>query len=76
VDCLSCGRVPERIDWQEPASRLTQRLRAWVETLLQMLPISHISRLTVLYWHTIKAIDKRRLLTSVGPSNPAMSSAW
>jgi len=30
VDCLSCGRVPERVDWLEPASRLTQRLRAWV----------------------------------------------
>lgn len=60
VDCLSCGRVTEHIDWLEPASRLTQRLRAWVETLLQILQISHISRLTGLHWHTIKAIDNRR----------------
>ena len=70
VDCLNCGRVCEHIDWLEPASRLTQRLRAWVETLLQMLPISHISRLTGLHWHTIKAIDKRRLQVSVGDFNP------
>ena len=36
VDCLNCGRVSEHIDWLEPLSRLTRRLRAWVETLLQM----------------------------------------
>ncbi|WP_244268447.1 transposase family protein [Aeromonas fluvialis] len=36
-------------------------MRTWVETLLQMLPLSHISRLTGLHWHTIKAIDRRRL---------------
>ncbi|XEI33641.1 transposase family protein [Aeromonas veronii] len=47
VDCLNCGRVCEHIDWLEPASRLTRRLRAWVETLMQMLPISHISRLVI-----------------------------
>lgn len=70
VDCLRCGRVPEHIPWLEPASRLTQRLRAWVETLLQLLPISHISRLTGLHWHTIKAIDKRRLQASVGAFDP------
>lgn len=70
VNCLNCGRVSEHIDWLEPSSRLTQRLRAWVETLLQMLPISHISRLTGLHWHTIKAIDKRRLQASVGDFNP------
>lgn len=70
VDCLRCGRVPEHIPWLEPASRLTQRLRAWVETLLQLMPISHIGRLTGLHWHTIKAIDKRRLQASVGAFDP------
>lgn len=43
VDCLCCGRVTERIDWLEPASRLTQRLRVWLDGLLQLLPISHVS---------------------------------
>ncbi|BAN49534.1 ISL3 family transposase [Metapseudomonas resinovorans] len=70
VDCLDCGRVTERIDWLEPASRLTQRLRVWLEGLLQLLPISHVSRLTGLHWHTLKTLDKRRLDASVGAFEP------
>jgi transposase len=49
---------------------MTQRLRIWVETLLQLLPISHISSLTGLHWHTIKAIDKHRLQASFGAFDP------
>lgn len=70
LDCLSCGRVTERIDWLEPASRLTQRLRVWLEGLLQLLPISHVSRFTGLHWHTLKALDKRRLEAEVGTFEP------
>ena len=70
VDCLDCGRVTERIDWLEPASRLTQRLRVWLEGLLQLLPISHVSRLTGLHWHTLKTLDQRRLEASVGAFEP------
>ena len=70
VDCLDCGRVPERIDWLEPASRLTRRLRVWLEGLLQLLPISHVSRLTGLHWHTLKQLDKRRLEAAVGAFEP------
>ncbi|TBU99819.1 ISL3 family transposase [Stutzerimonas kirkiae] len=70
VDCLRCGRVTERSDWLEPASRLTQRLRAWLEGLLRILPISHVSQLTGLHWHTLKALDKRRLETQVGAFEP------
>ena len=66
VDCLNCGRVTERIDWLEPASRLTRRLRVWLESLLRLLPISHVSRLTGLHWHTLKTLDKRRLEAEVG----------
>lgn len=70
LDCLSCGRVTERINWLAPAPRLTQRLRVWLEGLLQLLPISHVSRLTGLHWHTLKTLDKRRLEASVGTSEP------
>lgn len=70
VDCLDCGRVTERIDWLEPASRVTQRLRLWLEGLLQLLPISHVSRLTGLHWHTLKRLDKRRLEAAVGVFDP------
>lgn len=70
VDCLTCGRVTEHIDWLLPASRLTRRLGAWIETRLQSLPISHVSQLTGLHWHTIKALDKRRLQALVGTFDP------
>lgn len=70
VDCLRCGRVTERIDWLEPASRLTQRLRIWLEALLQILPISHVSRLVGLHWHTLKQLDKRRLVAAVDAFEP------
>lgn len=65
VDCLSCGQVIERIAWLEPAPQ-TQRLRIWLESLLQLLPISRISGLTGLHWHTLKTLDKRRLKAGIG----------
>lgn len=61
VDCLRCGRVIEALDWLSPHRRLTRRLEAWVEALVQLLPIQHVCHLTGLHWHTVKAIDKRRL---------------
>ncbi len=70
VDCLHCGRVSEHIDWLPPSSRLTRRLQSWVEALLELMPISHVSKLTGLHWHTIKTIDKRRLQASVGTFEP------
>ena len=70
VDCLTCGRVTEHISWLAPASRLTRRLCTWIESLLQLLPISHVSQLTGLHWHTLKTLDKRRLQTAFGTFEP------
>lgn len=70
VDCLNCGRMTELIDWLKPGTRLTRRMGAWIEALLPLLPISHISQLTGLHWHTIKTLDKRRLEASVGTFAP------
>ncbi len=70
VDCLTCGRVTEHIAWLAPTSRITRRLCTWVETLLQLLPISHVSQLTGLHWHTIKTLDKRRLQAAFGTFEP------
>lgn len=47
--------------WLDRRSRVTHRLRAWVEALTQLLPIAHVAQLTGLHWHTIKAIDHQRL---------------
>lgn len=62
MDCHHCGaRVTERIAWLGGHARVTLRLWAWVEALVQLLPIAHVARLTGLDWHTIKDIDQRRL---------------
>ena len=62
MDCHHCGaRVVEYISWLDSRSRVTQRLRAWVEALTQLLPIAHVAKLTGLNWHTIKEIDHHRL---------------
>lgn len=62
MDCHHCGAcVTERIAWLPGQARLTRRLWAWVEALVQLLPISHVARLTGLHWHTIKEIDRLRL---------------
>ena len=62
MDCHHCGaRVVEHIRWLDHRSRVTHRLRIWVEALAQLLPIAHVAQLTGLHWHTIKAIDHRRL---------------
>jgi transposase len=62
MDCHRCGAcVTERIAWLETGTRITRRLWAWVEALVQLLPIAHVAQLTGLHWHTIKGIDQRRL---------------
>ena len=51
----------EHIAWLDSRSRVTLRLRAWVEALTQLLPIAHVATMKGLNWHTIKGIDHRRL---------------
>lgn len=68
MDCHHCGaRAAERIGWLNRHARLTERLRAWVEVLTELLPIAHVAKLTGLHWHTIKEIDKTRLQRKFGP---------
>lgn len=67
LDCYRCGaRSAERLSWLAAGDRITQRLRAWVETLVQILPIAHVAELTGLHWHTIKRIDLQRLQAKHG----------
>ncbi len=65
IVCSQCGVITEAIDWLEPHARMTTRLKSYVEGLLKILPIKHISEHTGLHWHTIKEIDKRRLAVDV-----------
>jgi len=61
VKCSRCGVGRERLDWLLPRARMTTRLRLHLEALLALLPIEHVSQLTGIHWHTLKAIDKIRL---------------
>ena len=62
MDCHHCGaRVVEHIAWLGRSSRVTHRLRTWVEALTELLPIAHVAKLTGLNWHAIKEIDHCRL---------------
>lgn len=62
MDCHHCGaRVAEHVAWLDKHARITRRLWAWVEALVQLLPIAHVAKLTGLHWHTVKEIDRLRL---------------
>jgi len=61
IKCRECGIKTEALSWLEPYARITKRLKSYIEQLLPLLPIKHISELTSVHWHTIKEIDKRRL---------------
>lgn len=67
LDCYHCGaRAAERLNWLDAGERITHRLRAWVEVLLQILPIAHVAKLTGLHWHAVKRADRRRLQAQHG----------
>ena len=44
---------------------MTVALRRYVEALVRILPIKHVSDLLGLHWHTVKQIDKQRLQREV-----------
>ena len=39
----------------------------WVEALVRLMPVKHVAELLGLHWHTVKAIDYRRLQREVRP---------
>ncbi|ODS04916.1 ISL3 family transposase [Vibrio scophthalmi] len=67
IKCRDCGIKTESLSWLEPYARITKRLKSYIEQLLPLLPIKHISQLTSVHWHTIKEIDKLRLRQAVPP---------
>lgn len=61
VLCPNCGPSVETISWLDPRQRLTRAMVTWVETLVRLMPVAHVAKILGLNWHTVKAIDKRRL---------------
>ena len=67
VRCRQCGPRRERIDWLIGRQSLTCAMVSWVEALVRLMPVKHVAELLGLHWHTVKAIDYRRLQREVRP---------
>lgn len=65
VRCTTCGPTQEFISWLPGRQHLTASMVTWIETLIRILPVQHVSRLLGVHWHTIKAIDHQRLKREV-----------
>lgn len=65
VRCSICGPTQELIAWLPDRRHLTASMISWIETLVRILPIQHVSRLLGVHWHTIKSIDHQRLKREV-----------
>lgn len=65
VRCTTCGPKLEQIRWLSGRQRLTAGMVSWVESLVRLMPVQHVARLLGLHWHTVKAIDHRRLAREV-----------
>lgn len=64
--CPRCGVRRERHEFLSPYRRATQRFERAVAELCRVLPIQHVAAHFGLEWHTVQAIDKRRLEHDVG----------
>lgn len=67
VLCPCCGPKLEHLSWLERYARVTSRLAENVARLCQILPIKHVANYYNLNWKTVKTIDKRHLLKTLGP---------
>lgn len=61
VRCFTCGPTQEFIEWLPGRYHLTRSMINWVEVLVGLMPVQHVAKLLGLHWHTVKAIDYRRL---------------
>ena len=67
VLCPCCGPKLEHLPWLEKYARVTSRLAENVARLCQILPIKHVANYYNLNWKTVKTLDKRHLLKTLGP---------
>lgn len=65
VRCTTCGPRLEQIRWLSGRQRLTAGMISWVESLVRLMPVQHVAALLGLHWHTVKAIDHKRLKREV-----------
>ena len=66
VRCDTCGIRVEALSFVEPYRRFTKRFERAVAELCRKLPIQDVAAYFGLSWHTVKEIDRRRLVAEVG----------
>ena len=66
VRCPRCGIRTEGHDFFDPFRRCTRRLERAVGDLCRELSVKQVAAHFSLSWHTVKEIDKRRLIEEVG----------
>jgi transposase len=66
VRCRRCGVRTERHDFLSPYRRATLRFERAVAELCRVLPVRQVAAHFGLDWHSVQAIDKRRLEAEVG----------
>jgi len=66
VRCPDCGIRIEAHDFLDPFRRSTRRFEQAVADLCRYLPVKQVAEHFGLSWHTVKEIDKRRLIQEVG----------
>jgi transposase len=66
VRCDTCGVRVEALSFAEPHRRFTKRFERAVAQLCRKLSIRDVAEHYGLSWHTVKEIDRRRLVSEVG----------
>ena len=68
LQCPRCGPTVELVPWLDRYQRMTTRLAKRIARLAQVLPIKHVAEWFGVSWDTVKQIDKRSLVASLGPA--------
>jgi transposase len=67
LQCPRCGPTVEAVPWLDRYQRMTRRLAGSIAQLCTVLPIKHVAAWFRVGWDTVKQIDRRALLTRLGP---------
>lgn len=67
LQCPRCGPTVEAVPWLDRYQRMTTRLAEKIAKLAQVLPIKHVASWFGVSWDTVKQIDQRSLVRTLGP---------
>lgn len=71
LECPRCGPTVEAVSWLDRYQRMTTRLAEAIARLAQVLPIKQVAEWFGVGWESVKRIDKRAMLSRLGPVDSA-----